>query len=1056
MRRELTYFLLLFWQIMPSYIIAQIGNLRFEKVEIQDAPDFSNIDCIYEDSRGFMWFGSYAGLYLFDGYKLTHFKNKPNDPLSISDNKITKILEDSKGNLWVGTQNGINYFDIKNRTFKRFNDKLKDGIGVVGVGSINICTDKKIWVGMLDGLYWSDSTYQKFNKYNLNKPNINVGLKEFSATGIYMITELGLIYKDYNLVSFNIIPLTGVKDFDVDAQIGLLQKDDYGILWIGTNKGLFYINTINNNPTHAIEQPLFKNESIRLMVKKSTNELWIDTKTGLYLFNIKTAKIQKYTYNSLLPNGYPKNKIYNALYSSNNILWTQIYGKKELYTVDINKNQFQNIPIPLMDNIPDVAYLNEMFEYSPDILFVRQKIGTGLLNIATGKISPFFYYPDYNLKGWKGDVTCFFEENGNKLWIGTFGGVFLFDRKTKNFINLETQMKAFHIFREEPIHKIHKDMKGNLWVLTWWNGVFKVDFKNKTIKGYFQTKEEKIRLLGLTRSLLESQKGQIWIGTRGGLCKYMPEADTFKIYGNVLNDSTSMSENTGFTIYEDENENIWVGTYGGGLNKLDIKTGKFKHYTTENGLIDNNVFAILPDKKGNFWLCTFIGISVFNRTTETFQNFNYKNGLFNSGFSAFLYGKGRYSDRFFFGGNDGIDFFYPDSIRLSTVNPHIYITDFKLFNKTVPILRGEKDSKIFYLNEDISFTKHLTLEYQQNVIGFEYAALDYSAPKNIQYAYQLEGFDTSWQYVGNQRSATFTNLNPGNYTFRVKATNGDGAWGTQQASIQIAVLAPWWRTWWFRSLVFLTILGMAYAFYKYRIHQIKERETLKTALNQRIAEVEMEALRSQMSPHFIFNCLSAITRFILNHENEAATLYLTKFSRLVRLVLNHSQMETIPLSKELEAIQLYLEMEALRFHDKFKYALQVDAKLDTHNIHIPPMLIQPYIENAVWHGLLPKKSDDKHLTIDMTTGSESLTITIEDNGIGRQKAAENKSKTALTDEYKSFGMALTEERLGMINKMKIGSAHVQIIDLKNENTEAAGTRVILTIPIQLLPNKKNH
>jgi LytS/YehU family sensor histidine kinase len=242
-------------------------------------------------------------------------------------------------------------------------------------------------------------------------------------------------------------------------------------------------------------------------------------------------------------------------------------------------------------------------------------------------------------------------------------------------------------------------------------------------------------------------------------------------------------------------------------------------------------------------------------------------------------------------------------------------------------------------------------------------------------------------------------------------------------------------------------LGLAYAFYRYRFNQIKEKEALKSALNQRIAEVEMEALRSQMSPHFIFNCLSAITRFILNHENDAATLYLTKFSRLVRLVLNHSQKETIPLSKELDAIQLYLDMEELRFHEQFTYTINVDKTLETDKISVPPMLIQPYLENAVWHGLLPKKAADNRLEMDIKKYGNSLIITIEDNGIGREKAADMKSKTALSDDHKSFGMKLTAERFDIINKMNLESASVKIIDLKNDMGEGIGTRVVLTLPI---------
>ncbi len=338
-------------------------------------------------------------------------------------------------------------------------------------------------------------------------------------------------------------------------------------------------------------------------------------------------------------------------------------------------------------------------------LWIRQKKGSALLDINTGKTTPFPYKPAYNLEGWESGIICFLEEENNKLWVGTDGGLFLFDKMTHRFINLENQIKDFEKFRKTSPRKIYRDKQGNLWVAAWGSGILKVDFEKKSVKQYLNVNYH----LSSGRSILQANNGQIWVGTKGGIGKYMPEADSFKIYKNEFNNPQSMSENTAFCMYEDKEENIWVGTYGGGLNKLDVKTGKFSHYTKENGLIDNNICAILPDSNNRMWMYTFSGISVFNPSNGTFQNFTNKNGLLNKGFNAFLYGKGRYSDRFFFGGNEGIDFFNPNNIQLSTHDPRVYITDFKLFNKNVPISREEKDAKVFSLSEDISFTKHLTL-----------------------------------------------------------------------------------------------------------------------------------------------------------------------------------------------------------------------------------------------------------------------------------------------------------------------------------------------------------
>ena len=391
------------------------------------------------------------------------------------------------------------------------------------------------------------------------------------------------------------------------------------------------------------------------------------------------------------------------------------------------------------------------------------------------------------------------------------------------------------------------------------------------------------------------------------------------------------------------------------------------------------------------------------------------------------------------------DYFYPDSIQLSNFKPSIYITDLKLFNNSVPISKGETDKTTFRLKEDISFTKHLTLAYDQNVITFEYAALDYSAPKNIQYAYILEGFDKDWQYVGNNRSATFTNLNPGDYLFKVKATNSDGVWGTKTASLKLTVLAPWWRTWWFRSLVFLSLLGIGISFYRYRFNQISEREAIKTSLNKRIAEVKMEALRAQMNPHFMFNALTSINLFVLKNDTDAASFYLNKFSKLMRDVLDHSRSELITVEEEINTLKLYVEIEKMRFKENFTFKFDIDPEARLNEFKIPPLIIQPYVENAIWHGLKNKKEGEALLTIKVFEDAKYFNIIVEDNGIGRDKAKEIKESNII--RHKSHGLKLTEERIKYFNETYAVQSSLETNDLKNANHEAIGTQIVYKIKI---------
>jgi ligand-binding sensor domain-containing protein len=1039
--------MLLVGQMLPFHALAQTPNLRFETVEMPDESPLSSTNAIYEDSRGFMWFGGLSGLYMFDGYKVTHFENDPDDSLSISDNKVHEIIEDNQGNMWIGTQNGLNYLDVRKKTFKRYNDAKKCGLGVTGIHDMEKDKTGNIWVFADNNLYKSDLKTQRFNKCQQRDTTQKMFLRSLEVGGnqVFIGTTTGLYACDLDAQNWRLLPSKDLVDMQKNkCFVNALKNDKQGNLWIGTNKGFYYLDKATDSIRSVKTLPSLDSAYVGFIKEKSANELWISTLHGLLIFNKKTFKYEKFTHDPANSLSIPKDAAQVGFHATHDILWLSI-NPTELHKVDMRKQQFQNIAINLFDANFSIPRLFEFYEFSPNVLLLPLKDGANLFDITTQKKVPFPYKPIENLEGWqKEGMTCFLEEAEGKLWIGTSGGLFLFDKKANKFINIEAQMKEIISLRNSPLRKIVRDRKGNLWVSTWHQGVYKINFEKKTFRRYLSDGRSN-GFIANTRTILEDKKGTIWVGTRGGLLKYMEAADTFKLYKNVLNDPKSMSENTAFCLYEDKESNMWVGTYGGGLDKLDVNTGVFKHYTVlKNGLVDNNIIGIFPDKQDNLWLATFAGISVFNPKTEAFRNYKSTQGLINKELAAFLMGKSIYSDRLFFGGEKGIDFFDPNVIQVSTYDPNIWLTDFKIFNKSVPILKDKKiDSIPFYLTEDIAFTQHLTLNYDQNVIGFDFAALDFSAPKNVQYAYILENFDKNWQYIGNNRSATFTNLNAGDYTFKVKATNSDGVWGSKMAIVKLTVLAPWWQTWWFRTLVLLSLLSVGFAFYQYRIKQIQEREAIKTSLNKRIAEVKMEALRAQMNPHFIFNALTSINLFILKNDTELASFYLNKFSRLMREVLDHSRSDLITVEAELNTLKIYVEIEKMRFRNAFDFVLDIPTDARIKDVLIPPLIIQPYVENAIWHGLKHKKEGEGILKIAVSEADSNMFIVVEDNGVGRENAL--KLKENATIQHKSHGLDVTEERIQQFNNTHDFASSIETIDLINDHQEGIGTRIVFTI-----------
>jgi hypothetical protein len=538
------------------------------------------------------------------------------------------------------------------------------------------------------------------------------------------------------------------------------------------------------------------------------------------------------------------------------------------------------------------------------------------------------------------------------------------------------------------------------------------------------------------------------------------------------------------------------------LCRFDPVSETFTTYTEKHGLAGNAVKSILEDNQGDLWLGTNHGLSRFSPQQQTFTNYHVKDGLQSDLFTTAYAGGARCKGRdgtLYFGGENGFNAFHPARIRPNSFMPPVVITQFKLFDKPLP---GKHETSL------------IELEYDQNFFSLGFAALSYRSPEKNQYAYQLKGVDKDWVYSGNRHSANYTDIEPGSYSFKVKASNNDGVWNQKGTSIRILIHPPWWRTFWAYSFYFLCFLAGVFAVDRYQRQRLIQREREKarereleqareiekanqvlalqkqelaqqkeelestlehlkatqvqlvaqekatlenelklerlakqqerTAYQNRMTELEMQALRAQMNPHFIFNCLNSINRFILKNQSEAASDYLTKFSRLIRLILLNSQSQSVPLENELEALRLYLEMEILRFEGRFQFQINPDPALEVEDLEVPPLIIQPYVENAIWHGLMHKEGQG-HLSIDLYRQNGTLYCQITDDGVGRKKASQLKSKSA--SKSKSLGMQITAHRLALINSLSEKETTVEILDLVDPAGEPCGTKVVLRIPV---------
>jgi two-component sensor histidine kinase len=520
------------------------------------------------------------------------------------------------------------------------------------------------------------------------------------------------------------------------------------------------------------------------------------------------------------------------------------------------------------------------------------------------------------------------------------------------------------------------------------------------------------------------KKSRLWIGTYNGLDLLTDSTGFYHFKSNPTN-PTSISNDQVYCMLEDQKGILWLGT-GNGLNRLGTE-GHFQKYYEKNGLPNSVICGLVNDNKGYLWISTNKGIARFNPLTEIFEQFDASDGLQSNVFNPLAFYKCA-DGRIIFGGINGFNIFHPDKISSNSHVPPLVITSFKV--------NGEP---IFY-DDRATANSSLYLEPTDKNFSVEFAALDFRNPSKNQYAYMLEGYDEDWIYCGIRHSAAYTNIGPGDYIFRVKGSNNDGVWNENGRSLKLHIAYPFWQTAWFKILVGLVLIGIVYVVILYA----RYLENKKSEINRKIAELRLQALRSRLNPHFIFNTINSIQYYLTTNDERSALTYLSKFSKLMRMILDSSDKSSVSLANEITALRLYLELEHLRFENRFDYSIHIDPKLDIYQIYIPAMLIQPYVENAIKHGLHHADQSGR-INISINRDDGKILCLIEDNGIGIRRGLQK--ATQQTKDHRPAGMQLTQSRLEILSSGKLNKDAVQIFDLSENESDSSGTLVRISIPV---------
>ena len=989
--------------------------LLFENYSSEQGLSQNSCYSIAQDADGFMWFGTQDGLNRFDGKQFKVFLPQTVEGKILPSNHITSLYFDNHENLlWIGTPEGLCLYHPRKDSLVAI-DEIFSFASVLKQIPIKKITSFKA------GEYWIVTTSRGLLYLNTQKQillSFFDGPSDKNQVSDIIFHEGKIIVSLYHRLyilhpqerTFGSERLLEGFSFPEIKELHSYR----GSLWIGTlTGGCFYI-----------EEPIMQLSNVKhfetgaggigCFVADSTGNLWIGTRgNGIVQYNPVTKAIITAVHNQYDDRSPGKNFVLSLFKDRQGIVWCGLSGAG-IAKYDPLKYQFHSIRSEATQpgSLPDDMVF-DIFK-SRDGNYFAGTQNKGLLE-WNGKANEFISYPATASFGASFntiyDIT---EDEQNNLWIASWGGLIQLNRNSKEIIyHTGSGLPAFQKF-----YSITKLRNADSLFLTGENGsvFFSLkDYKWKSVSdNIFQ------HSLFIGRYVYEDESDILWIGTAGsGLIKYDYRHQHFEIIEQVKNISLYVRH-----LFSDE-LHYWLATDNGVVVYDPVNKRIVKHILPTVPGVSKVCYAIQKDNEGFFWVSTNTGLYKINPETYSVEkNYDLGNGLSFLEYNTACALRDE-DDIMMFGGVGGITQFNPTLLKENTFSPAPLITGIYVNDVPVP------------LPSDTTF---ISLNHQQNFLTLYFAVTNFSNHANNQFAYRLKGLTENWTYRGNQNFSTYTSLPSGDYVFELRSANSDGKWSNAITMLAITIHPPWWQTWWFTIAVALILTGVIYYFIRRRINVIHQEADIK----QQLAELEIKGLHAQMNPHFIFNCLNSIKEMILEDQKQYASRYLSKFAQLIRTNLEQSRQTFITVKQCIDHLQQYLEMEKIRFED-FSYSIHIDDDLDVDAVHMPPMLLQPLVENAIWHGL-HNKDYEKKLDIRFVRKDGQLICEIEDNGIGYLLSLKNKS--GLQPVHRSVGIANIYERLELMNEKYDVKCSLSIKD-KLELPGRNGSGTIATLKFNL-------
>lgn len=1017
--------LLIFLLLFPFVLLAQIDGFFFKNYTTSNGLTYNHIRSIKQDKYGFLWIATWSGLNRFDGYEFKAYYHIPNDTTSIPYFEITNLLVDSSNTIWIQAGGNLCRYNRSTDNFTTINTRNIPTFSADNISGIALDKSGILWVNSDNGLYKYSNKQKSFELYDLVCPDCNKaeieGQIAFDNTGRLWV-GFKYVFKRKNNNSFANVGSYSIDIYKISSNFpssnylfsGSFFETRAKRTWLFSNHGLFLLDTAAGKFKEFFGKPPINDFDAK------TPLIWGGREGGLSVYYPNKRELIEFGKDKV---GFPTAYLID---DQNNIWFSYMLATAQCSGLmhGLKQPDYFTHYLTGSDKKGGTLSVSALTKDADGNLWVGNRNYDHLLVVAkSGSFDSINDIGNHLMAVTKHPRSLAGDGNGT-IWIGYFHSLLMkYNEKSKVFTK--------EIFIEYNDTSSHCPYMFRL--------VMPLDNQNLLIGSdrflniyNQQTKSSRrIELNSQPLSVLRTMDESYWIGGDLGLLfKINQDFTKFESFKICKETEKANIE----SICEVDSNFLYLTTMGSGICKYNRRDHSTRFFTTADGLPDNVTYEMLSDDNKNLWISTNQGLSKFNTVTSQFENFGKVDGLMIEEFNA----DAAYKDNegeMYFGGEGGVVSFHPDSMKSLQINQNhrLFLTEFLVSGKTV------------HGRINIYELPSVCLQKGDNNFQATFACIDYQNADKLLYRHQLVGIDNEWITTNSKnRRISYAGLSPGSYLLKIEATSSEGNW-KYKTQLHITIPPYFYQTNLFRLLVALLVAIIAYLLIRLLIRHTRIQEQRKHE------QLKLEALQGQMNPHFIFNSLNSINYFISTSDKISANQYITGFARLIRSILNNSNSLYIPFEKEVESINDYLKLEHLRFSDKFDYEIIIDENLDFNGMEVAPAMVQPFIENAIWHGLRYLENHKGLLKIRFSqNGPIFINCLVEDDGIGRKLSVGR--KTEEQKKRRSRGISIIMERLKIMNSMNKADLNIIIEDLHPEREET-GTRVTIQVPIKQTTNK---